>query len=414
MYNTTTDTNMLREFGGINENSLINILNADNTIDNEPIIMKHSSYFEEQGVINELGGKTHNFTIISLNCQSIFAKIEEIRILLHKYDAEGVPISVLCLQETWLKEEIDLSLLHIEGYQLLAQGKICCGHGGLIMYIKNCYKYTMLPVYTHSDMWEGVFIEITNIGKNKHIIIGNIYRPPKTLIDNYRTFINEITQILVGLQTKKQNILLAGDFNVDLLQIKYKPIFSEYLDTLISNGFFPCITLPTRIANRSCTLIDNILCNLSTLTTEFTSGIIISRISDHFPIFMSLFIDEHTDIKRKTIHVRMENRESINEFKNDIRIQNIYDKLDKNLNTDPNNNYNMLEQMLTLTSSKYFKTKIVTFNKHKHKKSKWITNGIIRSIRYRDKLHMNLIKIPFESEQYYTHKINLQTYNRIL
>ena len=30
----------------------------------------------------------------------------------------------------------------------------------------------------------------------------------------------------------------------------------------------------------------------------------------------------------------------------------------------------------------------VKFDKHKHKKEKWITTGIIKSIRYRDKLRV--------------------------
>ena len=35
-------------------------------------------------------------------------------------------------------------------------------------------------------------------------------------------------------------------------------------------------------------------------------------------------------------------------------------------------------------------TKLVKFNKYKHKKSMWITQGILRSIQYRDKLYKQL------------------------
>ena len=34
--------------------------------------------------------------------------------------------------------------------------------------------------------------------------------------------------------------------------------------------------------------------------------------------------------------------------------------------------------------------KLIKFNKHKHKKSKWITQGLLKSIRSRDKLYARL------------------------
>ena len=33
-------------------------------------------------------------------------------------------------------------------------------------------------MYENSEIWEGQFIEVTEIAKNKSVIIGNIYRPP--------------------------------------------------------------------------------------------------------------------------------------------------------------------------------------------------------------------------------------------
>ena len=54
------------------------------------------------------------------------------------------------------------------------------------------------------------------------------------------------------------------------------------------------------------------------------------------------------------------------------------------------------------------------YNKHKHKKGSWITKGIIRSIKFRDKLYKTLKSTDINSERCNTYKINLQTYNRIL
>ena len=54
------------------------------------------------------------------------------------------------------------------------------------------------------------------------------------------------------------------------------------------------------------------------------------------------------------------------------------------------------------------------YNKHKHKKSRWITQGIVKSIRFRDKLYQTLMKTPRDTIQFQNHKINLNTYNKIL
>ena len=49
--------------------------------------------------------------------------------------------------------------------------------------------------------------------------------------------------------------------------------------------------------------------------------------------------------------------------------------------------------------------------KHKHKTTKWITYGVLKSIKYRDK-YKTLRITPPDTERHATLKINLRTYNR--
>ena len=51
--------------------------------------------------------------------------------------------------------------------------------------------------------------------------------------------------------------------NIDLLKINERNVFNEYFDSMISHGFSPCITLPTRFSKRSATSIDNFLLKFS-------------------------------------------------------------------------------------------------------------------------------------------------------
>ena len=69
------------------------------------------------------------------------------------------------------------------------------------------------------------------------------------------TFI-EMKVVLMGVL-----MVLMSDFNINLLYQENREVFN-FVDVLSSNSFFPTITLPTRIANNTISLIDNILTNI--------------------------------------------------------------------------------------------------------------------------------------------------------
>ena len=154
------DHDILRCFGGDTSNSLIHILNVnyinrDVAVDGEPELIDHS------------------------NCQSLNTKVDELRILFHELEKSNCFFDAICLQETWLDENSDISLLAIEGYNLISQGKLCSAHSGLVIYLHNCHKYKILSLLTNATVWDGQFIEVTSKKTNTNIIIGNIYRPPR-------------------------------------------------------------------------------------------------------------------------------------------------------------------------------------------------------------------------------------------
>ena len=81
----------------------------------------------------------------------------------------------------------------------------------------------------------------------------------------------------------KHATYICADFNIDLLKLYTKQHYNMFFDMVLSSGFHPKITLPTRITDRSSTLIDNILTNV--YDDNYISGILINKISDHQPIF---------------------------------------------------------------------------------------------------------------------------------
>ena len=107
-----------------------------------------------------------------------------------------------------------------------------------------------------------------------------------------------LNEILLKIKNDKQyssakDVILVGDFNINLLKHSSHQNTGAYLDLLLENGFLPLITLPTRIQNSSASLLDHIATNIS--DTRYDSNVIITDISDHFPV---LYIRHFEDKKR--------------------------------------------------------------------------------------------------------------------
>ena len=140
-----------------------------------------------------------------------------------------------------------------------------------------------------------------------------------------------------------------------------------------------------------------------------------SRISDHLPYFTFLnFLTSQRKYPTRSIKIQTWNAESIHHFQTELNSANIYELLDTTLTADPTINLNILNDMISKAKHKHLPYRTVKFNKHKHKNSNWITKGIVRSIKYRDKLYLQLKRTPVDSERHNILKLNLKTYQSIL
>ena len=126
---------------------------------------------------------------------------------------------------------------------------------------------------------ESTFREIIFNNKRKNIIVGCIYRPPSF---SSSKFIDSLQISFDKLELENKFVALAGDFNYNTLNYADGNVLL-FSNLLSSYGFMPTISKPTRIVQRSSTLLDNIYVNNSKLIK--TSGIIIDDLSDHFPVF---------------------------------------------------------------------------------------------------------------------------------
>ena len=150
-------------------------------------ILKPSEYYSIETLPIQLKN-LNNFNILSLNAQSINAKFDCLLALIEVAKHQGITFHAICIQESWLSENADLSLLQIEGFTCYFQGKSCSAHGGLLTYVSEDFNASKININIDSTVWEGLFILIKDLENQKDIVLGNIYRPPHN--NNNQTNIN--------------------------------------------------------------------------------------------------------------------------------------------------------------------------------------------------------------------------------
>ena len=102
-------------------------------------------------------------------------------------------------------------------------------------------------------------------------------------------------------------------------------------------------------------------------------------------------------------------------FKNDLLSVNLQQNLDLDPLANPNDNYNELYNIIQTVKNKHFpQKKTVKFNKYKHKKSQWITKGIMKLLKFRNNLYRQIRSTSPLDPMITTYKTNLRNYNKIL
>ena len=164
-------------------------------------------------VKSHLQNNRNNFAVFTLNVQSLNSKFSEIQSLISDLNKDNLLFDAICFQETWLHTNDDVGIFHLPAYNIIHKGKICCGHGGLVIYLNNRYTHTLRSdLYKDSTIWEGLFIDITGENIINKITLGNIYKPPKDNSNNQNIscFIDEITPSLHTLSKENSYYILVG------------------------------------------------------------------------------------------------------------------------------------------------------------------------------------------------------------
>jgi hypothetical protein len=204
-----------------------------------------------------------------INIYHLFNKIHDVSLLLNQTPL----VDILGISETRLTSHSP----KLPNYTFLRRDANFPGHTGMGVFIhNNILSHVKRRTDLELDEIECMWLELKQ-SKAKASLIGFVYRNPASHASWTETFINMMDKV----GEKDPNILLLGDFNIDLLVSQNA---WECMTSLF--GLHQVVKDPTRVTLRSSTLIDHIYTNNLNIVSNIRSSDISP--SDHCPILCSL------------------------------------------------------------------------------------------------------------------------------
>ena len=229
------------------------------------------------------------------------------------------------------------------------------------------------------------------------ITIMGIYRHPR---GNKTHFIKDL-EISLSKINKKHFAYVIGDINIDLILFDKIKVHSNYASMLLSNGYLPYLSFPTRIGPHSATLIDHIFMKSPNKNIDVTSGILYADITDHLPSFISLKVNNKMSSPQRP-KVRLYGERQCNHFINEMNNFNW-----SLLYSDSADWYHeFVSAVYNIFASSF---PLVTVSKKRIKDKIWLTKGLKQSCKTNSRLYKKSILNPN------TISVNrYQNYNKIL
>ena len=122
----------------------------------------------------------------------------------------------------------------------------------------------------------------------------------------------------------------------------------------------------------------------------------------------------HSEQTKKFIEVEVCDHESIQSFVTEISNVNIYDKLQKNLNTNPKHNYEILLKHLLNAKLKHIPKKVKNFNIRRHSKEKWMTKEHLQEIVTKNEMYVTWKTTSVNHINYEQIKQRFKSYEKIV
>jgi len=318
----------------------------------------------------------------------------KIKDLIDEFHANNIPIAAIALQEIW--KILVIEDMQIKGFSLYINERKKSQGGGVAFYVLENTNSKVIKSLTFLDekIFESIGIELTLQGK-KHVLL-NFYRspnPPKNIPmpNAYEIFFEHLHSVLSKINETNQPCYVFSDSNINLLKLNHDIHAETFFNTISLNGFMQLIFKATRVQGPSYGLIDHILTNAQ--PEYFSSGVIISDISDHF----LTFVVSNAKIESKKDEFRSYRNFSLRQiarFKEALQQVDWYSVTSQN---DVNISYANFWTNFSNLYEQFFPLKKVKKNKNLHPQNKFITQGLLISRTTKNNLHKAAIINPNEA-----------------
>lgn len=306
-----------------------------------------------------------SFTLIHQNIQGSTSKKLEIELCLEKLQYD-----VVCLTEHWQKG-YELDTWAYENYCLASwYCRESAGHGGSLILIRNNLQFKQrndIELMSKEEVMELSCIELDN-----HIIV-SVYRPPK--VQNFNMFESLMEDVLTVVFRAKKNIIVCGDFNVNILESKNR-LCSKLLSLFKSFNLKNIFCEPTRVTSTTSTCLDNVFVNCEILAQK----IVHFMRSDHTGQEIVLPYGKNC-IAEMEIVTRPITNHRLQQF-NDNLLQKLAQENNTTFKGTCNDLYSNVFSTLLVEFQKKFPLKTITI-KNKFKFSDWasLRQTVLKSIQ---------------------------------
>ena len=203
--------------------------------------------------------------------------IDELRIFM---SSTQILIDILCINETKCDSTISDYEICLPGFELIRRDRPINGRrgGGVCIYIRSNLNF----IERHdliSETLENLIVEIKK-PRSKSILVSTWYKPP----DSPTSHFSEFEKMIGLMDAENLEYFLLGDLNTDYLSTNNSPNRDKVTEIFDIYGLEQMISEPTRITDKSSTLID--LCITNSPVNVVISGVLHLSISNHSLVYM--------------------------------------------------------------------------------------------------------------------------------
>jgi hypothetical protein len=309
--------------------------------------------------------KNLSLKLITQNIRSINCNIDKFEVLLSRID---INFDLYILTETW--NSVCLNIPNLPYYDKHLTTINRNQNDGLVIYVRNGISCTVEEPYIQDASCLTVTFSCNSV-------VVALYRSPSNR--NIAPFINSLDKLLAKFKSYT-NIIIMGDINIDIKPNNEDPNSNEYLNLLATYGIKTGHTFPTRMGN----CLDH---SMAKSGNQIATLVLEAPLTDHSAVISCLNITSQNNKRNRAITAR--NKVNFPGLLTELESTNFEDIL---ISGDTNWAAVHLVAILTNLLTKYT-TKILVPRRYRCLKP-WITPGLIRCMRNRDRMNLRCKREP--------------------